>query len=264
MEEILDQGKHSVKLDVFEGPLELLLHLLKKNKVSIYDIPIVSITKQYFEYMNTLKDFDIEYSSEFVVIAAELLYIKSKMLLPKRDEELAEDPRTDLARRLADYQRMKAVSEILKEKEFSDYYNFYKEPDVLPKKDADYSDQNFEIDMLFSAFLAVIDKNERKAPPPKSAFGGVVGRATVSVKSRADYIRAKLNSKKKVSFASLFENNESRQSIIATFLALLEMIKLELIQTKISGNDIYLEKLKDGEIIDEYWCCDWKSFICFG
>ncbi len=250
--EIAEENRHAVKLDVFEGPLELLLHLLKKNKVSIYDIPIVSITEQYFEYMNTLKEFDIEYSSEFIVIAAELLYIKSKMLLPKREEENAEDPRADLARRLADYQRMKAVSEILKEKEFSDYYNFYKEPDVLPKREADYSDQSYEVDVLFQAFLSVLDKAEQKSPPPKSAFGGVVGRAMVSVKSRADYIRKKLNTKKKVTFTSLFDGDESRQSIIATFLALLEMIKLELIKTKISGNDIYLEKLKDGEIIDEY------------
>ncbi len=250
--EIAEENRHAVKLDVFEGPLELLLHLLKKNKVSIYDIPIISITEQYFDYMNTLKEFDIEYSSEFVVIAAELLYIKSKMLLPKHENSEEDDPRADLARRLADYQRMKAVSEVLKEKEFSDYYNFYKEPDVLPKRDADYSDQSFEIDVLFNAFLAVLDKSERKSPPPKSAFGGVVGRETVSVKSRADFIRKKLNSKKKVSFSSLFDDDTSRQSIIATFLALLEMIKLELIKTKISGNDIYLEKLKDGEIVDEY------------
>ena len=250
--EIAEDARHAVKLDVFEGPLELLLHLLKKNKVSIYDIPIISITEQYFDYMNTLKEFDIEYSSEFVVIAAELLYIKSKMLLPKHENSEEDDPRADLARRLADYQRMKAVSEVLKEKEFSDYYNFYKEPDVLPKRDVDYSDQSFEIDVLFNAFLAVLDKSERKSPPPKSAFGGVVGRETVSVKSRADFIRKKLNSKKKVSFSSLFDDDTSRQSIIATFLALLEMIKLELIKTKISGNDIYLEKLKDGEIVDEY------------
>ena len=169
-----EESRHSVKLDVFEGPLELLLHLLKKNKVSIYDIPIVKITEQYFDYMNTLKEFDIEYSSEFVVIAAELLYIKSKMLLPKREEEDTDDPRADLAKRLADYQRMKAVSEILKEKEFSDYYNFYKEPEVLPKREADYSDQSFEIDVLFGAFLAVLDRNERKAPPlPRHGSGGL-------------------------------------------------------------------------------------------
>ena len=251
-EELLTQDRHAVRLDVFEGPLELLLHLLKKNKVSIYEIPIVSITEQYFAYMETLREFDIEYSSEFVVMAAELLYIKSKMLLPKHDEAAEEDPRADLARRLAEYQKMKIVSEILKDKEFSDYYNFYKEPEPLPKLPADYSDQSFEVDKLWDAFLAVLDKKQRKEPPPKAAFGGIVGREPVSVKSRADFIQSRLKRKKKVSFASLFEDIHSRPSIIATFLALLEMIKLEIIQANGSGEKLYIEKLKEGDIVDEY------------
>ncbi len=252
MEELLTQDKHAVKLAVFEGPLELLLHLLKKNKVSIYEIPIVSITQQYFEYIETLKEFDIEYSSEFVVMAAELLYIKSKMLLPKREEAEEDDPRADLAKRLAEYQKMKIVSEVLKEKEFSDYYSFYKSPDVLPKLSADYSDQKFEVDMLWNAFLSVLDKKARKDPPPKSSFGGIVGREPVSVKSRADFIKARLKRKKKVTFSSLFENIDSKPSIIATFLALLEMIKLEIIRANKVGDDLYIEQLKEGDIIDEY------------
>lgn len=253
MEEIaVSLEKHAVKLAVFEGPLELLLHLLKKNKVSIYDIPIVSITKQYFEYMEACKEFDMEYSSEFVVMAAELLYIKSKMLLPKREETEEEDPRADLARRLAEYQKMKIVSEILKEKEFSDFYSFYKFPEPLPKSPPDYSDQKFEVDKLWDAFLAVLDKKERKEPPPKSAFGGIVGREPVSVKSRADYIKTRLGRKKRVSFSSLFEDIHSRPSIIATFLALLEMIKLEIIHADGEGENLYIEKLKEGDIVDEY------------
>jgi len=148
MEELYETSNHSIKLSVFEGPLELLLHLLKKNKVSIYEIPIVDITKQYFDYMEACKEFDIEYSSEFVVMAAELLYIKSKMLLPKREESEEEDPRADLAKRLLEYQKIKIVSEALKTKEFSDYYSFYKNPEPLPKLAPDYSDQQFEIDML--------------------------------------------------------------------------------------------------------------------
>lgn len=252
MNEIVTAEKHAVKLAVFEGPLELLLHLLKKNKVSIYEIPIVSITQQYFEYMEACKEFDIEYSSEFVVMAAELLYIKSKMLLPKREEAEEEDPRADLAKRLAEYQKMKIISEILKEKEFSDYYNFYKQPEPLPKLPPDYSDQKFEVDKLWDAFLAVLDKKARKEPPPKSAFGGIVGREPVSVKSRADFIKGRLKRKKRVTFASLFEDIDSRPSIIATFLALLEMIKLEIIQANAVGDDLYIEKLKEGDIVDEY------------
>lgn len=252
MEEIIVSDKHTIKLTVFEGPLELLLHLLKKNKVSIYEIPIVSITQQYFEYMETCKEFDIEYSSEFIVMAAELLYIKSKMLLPKREDTEEEDPRADLAKRLAEYQKMKIVSEILKNKEFSDYYSFYKQPEPMPKLPPDYSDQKFDVDKLWNAFLAVLDKKERKEPPPKSAFGGIVGREPVSVKSRADYIKSRLTRKKKVSFVSLFEDIHSRPSIIATFLALLEMIKLEIIQTIQDGEDLYIEKFKEGDIVDEY------------
>ncbi len=252
MEELFDQDRHAVKLEVFEGPLELLLHLLKKNKVSIYDIPIVEITKQYFEYMDALKEFDIEYSSEFVVMASELLYIKSKMLLPKREEAEEDDPRMDLARRLAEYQKMKIISELLEEKEFSDYYSFYKDPEPLPQIPADYSDQTYEVDMLFDAFLAVLDKKARKEPPPKSAFSGIAGRAPVSVKSRADYIKTRLKSKKKVTFSSLFEDIDTRPSIIATFLALLEMIKLEIIQAQLVDGDLYIEQLKEGDIVDEY------------
>lgn len=253
MEETLYQdSRHAVKLNVFEGPLELLLHLLKKNKVSIYEIPIVEITKQYFEYMEALNKYDIEYSSEFVVMAAELLYIKSKMLIPRNEEVEEEDPRQDLARRLAEYQKMKIVSEILREKEFSDFYNFYKAPEVLPKREADYSDQSFDVSILWDAFLMVLDKKERKEPPSKTAFTGIAGREQVSVKSRATYISKKLSLKKKVAFTSLFDDSQSRPSIIATFLALLEMIKLEIVKASINGADIFIEKLKDGDIVDEY------------
>lgn len=252
MEQQFETDKHAVKLAVFEGPLELLLHLLKKNKVSIYEIPIVEITKQYFAYMEACKEFDIEYSSEFVVMAAELLYIKSKMLLPKHEETEEDDPRADLAKRLLEYQKMKVISEILKTKEFSDFYCFYKRPEPLPKLAPDYSDQSFEIDRLWQAFLTVLDKNKRKEPPSKSAFGGIVGREPVSVKSRADFIKNKLRKTKRVSFAALFENIHSRPQVIATFLALLEMIKQEIVQANAVGDDLYIEKLKDGDIVDEY------------
>ena len=252
MEELYETDRHAVKLSVFEGPLELLLHLLKKNKVSIYEIPIVEITKQYFEYMETCKEFDIEYSSEFIVMAAEIFYIKSKMLLPKREEAEEEDPRADLAKRLLEYQKMKLISELLKTKEFSDFHNFYKRPEPLPKLAPDYSDQRFDIDRLWQAFLTVLDKKERKEPPSKTAFGGIVGRETVSVKSRADFIQERLKRKKRVPFASLFNGIDSRPAVIATFLALLEMIKLEIIQANGIGGELYIEQLKEGDIVDEY------------
>ena len=174
------------------------------------------------------------------------------MLLPKREETEEEDPRADLAKRLLEYQKMKIISELLKTKEFSDFHSFYKRPEPLPKLAPDYSDQKFDIDKLWNAFLAVLDKKERKEPPPKNAFGGIVGLETVSVKSRADFIKDKLRRKKRVTFSSLFQDIDSRPSIIATFLALLEMIKLEIIQANAEGGDLYIEKLKEGDIVDEY------------
>ena len=114
------------KLDAFEGPLDLLLHLITKNKVSIYDIPIVEITAQYLEAIEGIEESQLENTSEFLVMAAQLLYIKSKMLLPKPEEEEEEDPRDDLARRLAEYQQYKEASQELRKSEFWSRYMFFK------------------------------------------------------------------------------------------------------------------------------------------
>lgn len=246
MEAPLVDDKIAVKLEVFEGPLELLLHLLKKNKVSVYDIPIVKITGQFLEYLSECKRFDIELSSDFLVMASELLFIKSKMLLPKPEEE-KEDPRQDLVERLLQYERMKKLSEFLKENEFATRYNFFKEPDYIEARPADYSDQIFDLDILISAFLDIADKTERKAPPPKSAFKAIAPHEIVPVESRVKYIREKLKTGRKMKFEKLFSGIESRPVLVATFLALLEMIKGELIIAETENNKIYITKLKDGD-----------------
>ncbi|MBP3337748.1 MAG: segregation/condensation protein A [Clostridia bacterium] len=249
-EEILNE-KFPVKLEIFEGPLDLLMHLIKKNKFSIYDIPIVKITEQYLDYLDKLGSFDIELSSEFLVMAAELLLIKSKMLLPRHEEEEEEDPRMDLAQRLIAYEKIKKGAEFLKEKEFSTYYNFFKEPELIEKAAPDYSDQSFDIHLLLKAFLDVADKNERKAPPPKTSFSGIVGREKVSVKSRASFIKERLSHGGKARFAQIFEGITSRPQLVATFLALLEMIKLSIVGVTYNDDDIIITQLKDGEIVDD-------------
>lgn len=249
-EEILTQ-KFPVKLEVFEGPLELLMHLIKKNKFSIYDIPIVKITQQYLEYLDTLGAFDIELSSEFLVMAAELLLIKSKMLLPKHEEEEEEDPRANLVERLLAYEKIKKGAEFLKEKEFSTYYNFFKSPDLIEKAAPDYSDQTFDLELLVQAFWEVADKNERKTPPPKTSFSGIVGREKVSVKARASYIKSCLTHGGKARFKKIFEGITSRPTLVATFLALLEMIKLSIVEVEFLDDDIIITQLKDGEIVDD-------------
>ncbi|MBE7039234.1 MAG: segregation/condensation protein A [Ruminococcaceae bacterium] len=246
MDAPLTDDKIAFKLEVFEGPLELLLHLLKKNKVSILDIPIVKITGQFIQYLVDCKKFDIELSSDFLVMASELLMIKSKMLLPKPEEE-KEDPRQDLVDRLLQYERMKKLSQFLKENEFSTRYNYFKEPEYIESKPADYSGQMFDLDILISAFLDIADKAERKTPPPKSAFKAIVPHEIVPVEGRVKYIREKLKIGKKVKFEKLFSGIESRPVLVATFLALLEMIKGQFIIAETVNNNIFITKLKDGE-----------------
>lgn len=248
----MEENQLSVKLEVFEGPLELLLHLLKKNKVSIYDIPIVKITAQYMEYLDAYQKFDMEISSEFLLLAAELLFIKSKMLLPRHEEEEEDDPRKDLVARLEEYQKIKKAAEFLKEQEFSTYYNFFKKPDIIEKRAPDYSTQSFDLNRLLEAFSVILDRTERKAPPPKTSFSGIVGHEKVSVTSRAEYIKNRLTREKKVSFTALFENITTRPALVATFLALLEMMKLEIVFADTSGEEIIITKLKDGDITNEF------------
>ena len=247
---LTDEQKLPVKLEVFEGPLELLLHLLKKNKVSIYDIPIVKITSQYLEYLDMCQEFDIELSADFLVMASELLLIKSKMLLPKPEEE-KEDPRQDLAERLLQYARMKKLSEFSKDNEFATRYNYIKEPDYIEAKPPDYSDQIFDIDILINAFLDVADKVERKAPPPKSAFRAVTPHEIIPVEGRVKYIRQRLKTGKKTKFEAIFKGLDSRPLLVATFLALLEMIKNEFVIAETENDKIYITKLKDGDILNE-------------
>ena len=123
--------KMQYKLESFNGPLDLLLHLITKNKVSIYDIPIVEITEQYLEAIEGIEEAALEDTSEFLVMAAQLLYIKSKMLLPKPEEEEEEDPREDLARRLAEYKLFKEASQSLRKAEFSTRYMFFKQEEKI-------------------------------------------------------------------------------------------------------------------------------------
>lgn len=131
-----------VKLEAFEGPLDLLLHLIDKNKVSIYDIPIVEITDQYLEYLSGAEEKDLDSMSEFLVMAATLIRIKSKMLLPKEEEETEEDidPRDELVNRLLEYKMFKFISEELKDKQFDAAKMMYKEPSI-PAEIADYEEE---------------------------------------------------------------------------------------------------------------------------
>ena len=153
-------NKLSFKLEVFEGPLDLLLYLIDKNKVNIYDIPIASITEQYFEYLELMEQTDLDVSSDFVVIAANLIYIKSKMLLPKHNdkEELEEDPRDELVEKLLEYKRYKEIAKVLSDNENSNYYVYYKtQSDTINNFTKIVDNQNMTIDILMNSLLSIFD-----------------------------------------------------------------------------------------------------------
>ncbi|MBQ3038678.1 MAG: segregation/condensation protein A [Clostridia bacterium] len=217
------------KLENFEGPLDLLLHLITKNKVSIYDIPIVEITDQYLDAIAGFEESQLDNTSEFLVLAAQLLYIKSKMLLPKDEEdEEEEDPREDLARRLAEYQKFKEASMELRKSEFFSRYMFFKGEERIDFPIPQY-DRKHDTSELLDAFGFIMQRNIRKEKPKKKAFFGIVGREKVSVDDMVEKVCKLLAKKRELNFKSIFKKTESKPERIATFLAVLEMIKLNKI-----------------------------------
>lgn len=217
------------KLDSFEGPLDLLLHLITKNKVSIYDIPIVEITAQYLEAIEGIEESQLENTSEFLVMAAQLLYIKSKLLLPKNEEEEEEeDPRDDLARRLAEYQQYKEASQELRKNEFWSRYMFFKEEEKIDFPLPEYT-RHHETQELIDAFNIILQRKIRKAKPEKRAFSGIVGREKVSVEDMVKKVENFLKSAKRLNFRSAFEDSHSKPELVATFLAILTMIRESVI-----------------------------------
>lgn len=234
--------KLSFKLEVFEGPLDLLLFLIQKNKVSIYDIPISLITEQYMDYLNLMEKNDLEVSSEFLVMAARLLYIKSKMLLPKHEElegEEEEDPRQELILNLVEYKKYKEVSKF-----FSDRKNIC---DFLYFKNSVNTDEfktnvnaPMEIDALTAAFEKVMKRFEDKLPPSKMLFSGMVGREPVSVKSKMQSVTRALRISGQLSFDDLFTEAKSRSEIVAIFLAVLELVRNNEVGFEAVGDKIVL------------------------
>lgn len=237
----------SVKLEVFEGPLDLLLHLLEKNKVNIYDIPIVEITEQYMEYIREMKRQDLNVMSEFLVMAATLLDIKSKMLLPKQEEneeEEAVDPRAELVQQLLEYKMYKCISYELKDRQMDAERILFKEP-TIPEEVAVYEEPidleqligDVTLAKLNQIFQSVIAKQEDKIDPIRSKFGKIE-KEEVSLNDKMLYLEAYAMQHKKFSFRSLLEAQSSKMEVIVTFLAILELMKVG----KIS---IYQEKTFD-------------------
>ncbi len=223
----------SVKLEVFEGPLDLLLHLLDKNKVSIYDIPIVEITNQYMEYIREMQRQDLNIMSEFLVMAATLLDIKSKWLLPKEEneDEAETDPRAELVEQLLQYKMYKYMSLELKDRQLDAGHQFYKNP-TIPEEvsryeepvDLDALTAGYDLAKLHSIFQSVIKKQMDKVDPIRSGFGEIE-KEEVSLDEKMAYVETYATEHKKCSFRSLLERQNSKVELIVTFLAVLELMK---------------------------------------
>ena len=226
-----------VKLEVFEGPLDLLLHLIDKNKINIYDIPIVEITDQYLEYVNNMSKQDLNVVSEFLVMAATLLDIKSKMLLPKQVNEDGEeeDPREELVQKLLEYKMFKYMSYELRDKEQDAIRSLYKKP-TIPEEVAMYEApidfdkllEDVTLKKLNDTFNMVMQKQVDKIDPVRSKFGKIE-KEEVNVAEMMDYVKKYIMNHKTFSFREMLENQSSKIRIIVLFLAILELIKIGVV-----------------------------------
>ena len=224
----------TVKLQVFEGPLDLLLHLLEKNKVNIYDIPIVEITNQYMEYIAEMKRQDLNVMSEFLVMAATLIDIKSKMLLPAKEsegDEEAEDPRAELVQQLLEYKMYKCMAYELRDRQMDAERVLFKEP-TIPPEVAEYEEPiNMEelvsdvtLARLNEIFKSIMKKQVDKIDPIRSKFGKIE-KEEVSLSDKMAYLENYCLTHSRFSFRSLLEAQAGKMEIIVTFLAILELMK---------------------------------------
>lgn len=223
-----------VKLEVFEGPLDLLLHLIDKNKIDIYDIPIVEITNQYIEYIRNMQREDLNIMSEFLVMAATLLDIKCRMLLPKEvnEEGEEEDPRQELVEQLLQYKMYKYISYELKEREMDSDMVLYKGP-TIPEEVKEYVEPvnldkllgDLTLQKLGAIFQEVMKRQTDKIDPVRSKFGKIE-KEEVTLTDKFTYIHSYMKDHKRFSFRQLLEKQHTKMHIVVTFLAILEMMKL--------------------------------------
>lgn len=223
-----------VKLEVFEGPLDLLLHLIDKNKIDIYDIPIVEITEQYLDYIRQMESSDMNVMSEFLVMAATLIDIKCRMLLPKEvnEEGEEEDPRAELVQKLLEYKMYKFMSFELRDRQVDAERNMYR-VQKLPEEVAAYRQPidygeligDMTLNKLHEIFKFIVRKQEDKIDPIRSQYGNIE-KEEVDMDAKALYVEAYAREHKSFSFRRLLEKQSSKMEIIVTFLIILELMKI--------------------------------------
>jgi segregation and condensation protein A len=235
----------SYRLEVFEGPLDLLLHLIEKNELDIKDIKIALLLDQFMEYVRQYEQSNLENISEFLLMASRLLYIKSRELLPSEDED--DDAMGELAAMLADYARYKELAG-----DFEDRMRTYgacrlvRDPQPLPPAPA--PEKNYPADKLVEAYKAVFRGNLRRVPPPVSAFEGIVTHRTVSVASKAFSLLRRLVKQGGMRFLNILGEQGSKSEKIACFLAILELSSRGRVRiTDVGSSDYKINLVREGE-----------------
>jgi len=227
---------YQVKLDSFEGPLDLLIHLIRKHEVAVYDIPISLITEQYLGYIGLMQELNLDLAGEFLVMASTLIHIKSKMLLPRpetADEGAGEeeDPRDALVRRLLEHQKFKAAAGLLHEREQLRAAQWLRPDEAVAALAGDDYEPEIEVDLfsLITAFQTVVERAKLRPKvllPPEQ----------ISLELRIDQLLARLSETEACGFEDLFADAHDRAALIVTFLALLEMIRLKLVRVFQAGS----------------------------
>ncbi|MDV3427691.1 MAG: segregation/condensation protein A [Bacillota bacterium] len=239
----------NIKISNFEGPFDLLLHLIKVNQLGIYDISILEITNQYIQYINSMKEMDLEITSEFIVMAATLLEIKSRELLPKNKENETdeEDPKAKLIQKLIEYKKFKEVSLYLrkKEEEFGPF--FVKKPEIIDdsfQKDLDKELFSGKTLMdLYIMYKELIERNKEKINT--NGINDKISADTYRVEDKMEDLRRRLSSNRIIEFSKLSLCCNNKMELVVTFLALLELVKQKEVKAvqKDNFNEIYIERI---------------------
>ena len=235
-----DDGRFIYRFEVFEGPLDLLLTLITKNKIKIQDISISDLLDQYMEQIGLMKEADMDIASEFLEMASRLLYIKSVMLLPRYDEK-GEDLKEELAGQLIEYAICKEIANRFKT--MYDFDTFCKNPDKI-EFDLTYNRIHPPQDIL-KAYISAVGRGKRKLPPSEKEFDGIVKKKVVSVSSKIYAVMKQLWHGKRVRYGDLFTAAEEKSELVATFLAVLELVKGKRVRIDGDGDDAQVYMLED-------------------
>ena len=242
--------KISYRLDVFEGPLDLLLHLIEKNKLNIYDILLSELLEQYMEHMELMQEQDLEIAGDFLDMASRLVQIKSAMLLPKHED--ADEMKKELSGQLIEYKKCKLIAKTLAG--MCSFDSYCREPEKI-KADMRYQ-RSHQPEFLTAAYTAPVGRGKTKLPPSEESFSGIVKRRIVSVSSKIIGVMKRLWSGKSIKYKNVFEGAKDKSELVATFLAVLELIKGKRVRIEDEGDEQTLRLVsggKSGEKEEHEW-----------